>query len=398
MGHVLRAGGGSSDERCAVSDSPPVCIVGAGFVGAVIAERIASDAGLPVLVIDRRRHIGGNAWSEVDAETGVEFHKYGSHIFHTSNSEVWEYVRRFTSFNEYRHHVWIISGGRVYAMPINLSTFGSFYGRAMSPDEARALTAQEAARAGIAEPADLEEKALSLVGRPLYEAFIRGYTAKQWEKDPKELSADIIARLPVRYSYNTRYFSDTWEGIPLHGYGELFRKLLAHPDIEVRTGVDFAELRGSLRDALIIYTGAIDEYFGYSLGRLEWRTVDFEAERPGCADFQGTAVMNYADPDIPYTRIHEFKHYHPERPDTGKTLVYREYARWAGKDDEPYYPVDTQANRRLYKDYAAMAEHKAHDVVFCGRLGQYAYLDMDKAVAAALHCYTDTVRPRLLDA
>ncbi|MDR1684824.1 MAG: NAD(P)-binding protein, partial [Desulfovibrio sp.] len=221
-----------------MSDFPRVCIVGAGFVGAVIAERIASDAGMRVLVIDRRRHTGGNSWSEVDAETGVEFHKYGSHIFHTSNSEVWEYVCRFTRFNEYRHHVWIISGGRVYAMPINLSTINSFYGRAMSPDEARTLTAQEAARAGIIDPADLEEKAVSLVGRPLYEAFIRGYTAKQWETDPKELSANIISRLPVRYSYNTRYFSDIWEGIPLHGYGELFRKLLAHPDIEVRTGVD----------------------------------------------------------------------------------------------------------------------------------------------------------------
>jgi UDP-galactopyranose mutase len=381
-----------------MSDFPRVCIVGAGFTGAVIAERIAADAGTPVLVIDRRRHTGGNSRSEIDAETGVEFHKYGSHIFHTSNSEVWEYIRRFTRFNDYRHHVWSISGGRVYAMPVNLSTINSFYGRAMSPDEARALTAREAAREGISDPANLEEKAVSLVGRPLYEAFIRGYTAKQWETHPKELAADIIARLPVRYSYNTRYFSDTWEGIPLDGYGELFRKLLSHPGIEVRTGVDFAELRGSLRDALVIYTGAIDEYFGRSLGRLEWRTLDFEAERPDCADFQGTAVMNYADPDIPYTRIHEFKHYHPERPDTGKTLVYREYSRWAGNGDEPYYPVNTQANRRLYADYAAMAEHETRDVLFCGRLGQYAYVDMDEAVAAALHCYTDAVRPRLLAA
>jgi UDP-galactopyranose mutase len=323
-----------------MSDFPQVCVVGAGFTGAVIAERIAADAGIRVLVIDRRRHTGGNSWSEVDAETGVEFHKYGSHIFHTSNSEVWEYIRRFTRFNDYRHHVWIISGGRVYAMPVNLSSINSFYGRVMSPDEARTLTAREAAREGFTEPANLEEKAVSLVGRPLYEAFIRGYTAKQWETDPKELAADIIERLPVRYSYNTRYFSDTWEGIPLDGYGELFRKLLAHPDIEVRTGVDFAELRASLRDVLIIYTGAIDEYFACSLGRLEWRTLDFEAERPACADFQGTAVMNYADADIPYTRIHEFKHYHPERPDTGKTLVYREYSRWAGNGDEPYYPVN----------------------------------------------------------
>jgi UDP-galactopyranose mutase len=378
-----------------MSDFPRVCIVGAGFVGAVIAERIASDAGMRVLVIDRRRHIGGNSWSELDAETGVEFHKYGSHIFHTSNRDVWEYLRRFTRFNEYRHHVWSISGGRVYAMPVNLSTINSFYGRALSPDQARELTAGEAARDAFDNPSNLEEKAVSLVGRPLYEAFIRGYTAKQWEKDPKELAADIITRLPVRYSYNTRYFSDTWEGIPLNGYGELFRKLLAHPDIEVRTGVEFAELRGSLRDILIIYTGAIDEYFGCRLGRLEWRTLNFEAERPACPDFQGTAVINYADPDIPYTRIHEFKHYHPERPDTGKTLIFREYSRWAGISDEPYYPVDTEAGCRLYADYAALAEREAPDVVFSGRLGRYQYMDMDDAVAAALCCYTDTVRPRL---
>jgi UDP-galactopyranose mutase len=372
-----------------------VCIAGAGFSGAVIAERTASDFGLPVVVIDRRTHIGGNSWSEIDGETGVEFHKYGSHIFHTSDNEVWEYISRFTGFNSYRHHVWTISGGRVYPMPINLSTINSFYGLALSPDEARALTMRESARDGINEPSNFEEKAVSLVGRPLYEAFISGYTAKQWEKDPKELAADIITRLPVRYSYNTRYFSDTWEGIPLEGYGGLFRKLLDHPRIEVRLGVDFADLRDTLPDALIVFTGAIDEYFCYRLGRLEWRTMNFEAERPDCADFQGTAVVNYADPDIPYTRIHEFKHYHPERPDTGNTLIFREYSRWAGMSDEPYYPVDTEANRRLYADYAALAEREAPEVVFCGRLGQYKYLDMDDAVREALRCYADEVRPRL---
>ncbi|MDR3361695.1 MAG: UDP-galactopyranose mutase [Desulfovibrio sp.] len=381
-----------------MSAFPRICIVGAGFTGSVIAERIASDAGMPVLVIDRRRHIGGNSWSEIDAETGVEFHKYGSHIFHTSEQEVWKYISQFTRFNDYRHHVWSMCGGHVYAMPVNLSTINSFYGLALTPDEAREFITREAARDGRAEAANLEEKAVSLIGRPLYEAFIRGYTAKQWEKDPKELPPDIITRLPVRYTYDTRYFSDIWEGIPLDGYVGLFRKLSAHPLIEVRLGMDFADLRDSLSEAALIYTGAIDEYFGFRLGRLEWRTVDFEVERPACADFQGTAVMNYADPDIPHTRIHEFKHFHPERQDTGKTLIFREYSRWACKGDEAYYPVDTAANRRLYADYAALAAHEAPDVVFCGRLGQYAYMDMDDAVAAALHCYTNTVRPRLLDA
>lgn len=373
-----------------------ILVVGAGFFGAVLAERIAEDAGLPVTVIDRRSHTGGNCWSEKDPQTGVEFHTYGSHIFHTSDEAVWKYVSRFTAFNDYRHTVWTSFRDRVYPMPINLGTVSAYYGRRFSPEEARSLVREEAAGAGIDVPRNLEEKAVSLIGRPLYEAFIRGYTMKQWEKDPKELSADIITRLPVRYTYNNRYFDDTFEGIPLEGYGKLFERLLAHPKIEVRLNTDYAAMKSLLNpETLVCYTGAIDQYFEYALGRLEWRTVDFTRERFGYPDFQGTTVMNYADETVPYTRIHEFKHYHPERPDTGATLIFKEYSRFARQGDEPYYPIDTEGNRNLYARYRERAGREAPGVIFGGRLGRYKYYDMDDTIAAALLCYQEEVIPRL---
>lgn len=373
-----------------------IVIVGAGFFGAVLAERIAADAGREVTVVDRRSHPGGNCWSEVDSETGVEYHTYGSHIFHTSNEAVWRYITAFTRFNAYRHTVWTTRRDRVYAMPVNLATINAFYGKNLSPAAARALIAAEIAREGITEPRNLEEMAISLVGRPLYDAFIRNYTIKQWEKDPTELSADIITRLPVRYTYNNRYFTDEHEGIPLEGYGAVFKKLLSHRGITVRLNTDFAAIRPHLApDTLICWTGAIDEFFEYALGRLEWRTVDFAAERPGVPDFQGTAVMNYADGDVPYTRIHEFTHYHPERPAPGSTLIFKEYSRAAGENDEPYYPVDTAGNRERLVRYQDLAKREAPNVIFGGRLGRYTYYDMDDAIDAALRCYAEEVLPRL---
>jgi len=365
-----------------------VWIVGSGFYGAVLAERIASEYDLPVTVLERRKHPGGNCWSETDPESGVECHKYGSHIFHTSDEEVWKYVNRFSGFNSYRHTVLTVFRGEVFPFPVNLSTINQYFRRAMSPDEARNFVRCLSAEANIAFPSNLEEKAVSQIGRELYEAFFRGYTKKQWEKDPKELSPDIITRLPVRYNYDHRYFSDRYEGIPLLGYGRLLESILNHPRISVRTNCDWREFRDRVPcDELVIYTGAIDEFFDYSLGRLEWRTVDFEVEHPLCSDFQGTSVMNYADENVPYTRIHEFKHYHPERPDTGKTVIYREYSRFARKGDEPYYPVLTESNRKLYEEYLELAKVKAANVVFGGRLGLYKYLDMDDTVAEALKCF-----------
>ncbi|MBQ3060723.1 MAG: UDP-galactopyranose mutase [Desulfovibrio sp.] len=360
--------------------SRPILIVGAGLSGAVMAERIANDLDRPVTVIDKRNHIGGNCWSEIDSETGIECHKYGSHIFHTSNREVWEYISRFTEWNTYQHRVWTSYQGRIYSMPINLQTINSYYGLNLTPEEAKAFIQAEAAKENITEPRNLEEKAISLIGRPLYEAFIRGYTLKQWEKDPRELDPSIITRLPVRYNYNNRYFNDTWEGIPLHGYAKMFERMLSHPNITVQLNTDWFDIRDSISpDTLVIYTGPIDQFFDYRFGRLEWRTVDFTIERHNCADYQGASVINSADPETPYTRIHEFKHYHPEREDTGKTVIYREYSRFAGEGDEPYYPVSTEINKNIYNKYKIL-EYENDNIIFSGRLWLYRYLDMDVSI------------------
>jgi UDP-galactopyranose mutase len=369
-------------------------VVGCGFYGAVVAERAASVLNIPVTIVDRRNHIGGNSWSEVDPQTGVEYHKYGSHIFHTSNEQVWQYINLFTSFNEYRHTVLTTYKNEVYTMPINLGSINQYFRKAMSPEEAKEFIASEIARENISNPANLEEKAVSLIGRGLYEAFFRGYTIKQWEKDPTELSPDIITRLPVRYNYNHRYFADRFEGIPLDGYGKLFERLIDHENISVKLNIAFADVKDSIdEDTLVLYTGAIDEFFDYSLGALEWRTVDFTAERFDYPDYQGTTVMNYAEETVPFTRIHEFKHYHPERPDTGKTLIFKEFSRFAKPGDEPYYPVFTERNQNLYNQYKAMADESMPNVVFGGRLGLYKYLDMDDTVEAALDAF-DPIRER----
>lgn len=360
-----------------------VLIVGAGLFGSVIAERLASQ-GQPVTVIDRRSHIGGNCWSEVDPQTGIEVHRYGSHIFHTSNLEVWDYLSRFTQWNTYQHHVWTACQDRIYSMPINLATINSLYGKNLNPEDAREFIKAESAKEGILEPANLEEKAISLIGRPLYEAFIKGYSIKQWQKDPKTLPADIITRLPVRFSYENRYFNDTWEGIPLEGYGRLFERLLDHPLIETRLNTDWSDLRESIDpQTLVIYTGAIDRFFDCRLGSLEWRAIDFEVERFDIADFQGASVINSADEAIPYTRTHEFRHYHPERDYPDKTIIYREYSRSAQPNDEPYYPVNDARNNKLYAAYQDLAA-QTPNVLFGGRLGSYRYYDMDDVVAEAL--------------
>jgi UDP-galactopyranose mutase len=366
-------------------------IAGSGLFGLTVAERCARELGLRVLVAERRDHIGGNAYSEVEPSTGIEVHRYGAHLFHTSNERVWEYVNRFTSFTGYRHRVFSIFKGRVYPMPINLGTICEYFGRAMSPDEARALIAGQAAEIG--HPANLEEKAISLVGRPLYEAFIRGYTAKQWQTDPRDLPPEIITRLPVRYTFDNRYFADRYEGLPVDGYTAWLERMADHPRIEVRLGTDFFDL-GAAGGVPVVYTGPVDRYFGHSEGPLGWRTLDFEREVLPTGDFQGTAVMNYADEDVPYTRIHEFRHFHPERdhpPD--RTVIMREYSRSAAEGDEPYYPIDTAADRERLLRYRAMARAE-RDVLFGGRLGTYRYLDMHMAVASALNMYDNRLRPR----
>jgi UDP-galactopyranose mutase len=370
-------------------------IAGSGFFGLTIAERCAHDLGLRVLVVERRHHIGGNAYSEAEPQTGIEVHRYGAHLFHTSNARVWEYANRFTAFTGYQHRVFTVYKSRVYPMPINLATICEYFGRVMSPGEARALVAQQAAEVEPGRAANLEQKAISLIGRPLYEAFIRGYTAKQWQTDPAELPAEIIARLPVRYTFNNRYFSDTYEGLPVDGYTPWLERMADHPNIEVRLNTDFSSLRSDVLGRVpVVYTGPLDAYFGYAAGDLGWRTLDFEVEVLGTGDFQGTPVMNYADEDVPFTRIHEFRHFHPERDwyPKDKTVIMREYSRFADRGDEPYYPINTADDRARLLAYREMARREP-GVIFGGRLGTYKYLDMHMAIGSALSVYDNRLRP-----
>lgn len=361
-------------------------VVGAGFWGSVMAERIASVFGERVLVIDRRNHTGGNSHSSVDEETGIECHAYGTHIFHTRKERVWTYLSRFTRFNYYRHKVLTEHGGRIYPMPIGLATINAFYGTSLRPGDAAAFIAEEAAKENITEPSNLEEKAISLVGRPLYEAFIKGYTWKQWQRDPRELPAAIITRLPVRTNYNPEYFDDPWQGQPEAGFHGLFQSMLSHPGITVRLGLSYNDIRARLSPgATVFYTGAIDEFFDYSLGMLNWRSLRFEKETPPMKDFQGAAVINQADLAAPFTRTHEFRHLHPERAYTdAATVIVREYPVDFVRGGDPYYPVGTAADKELLARYRELAAESAPNVIFGGRLGGYRYMDMDVTVDDAL--------------
>ena len=380
-----------------------IVIVGSGLFGLTVAERCANELGLKVLVIDKRDHIGGNAYSEPDPRTGIEIHKYGAHLFHTSNERVWEYVNRFTSFTPYVHHVYTTHDGVVYPMPINLGTINQFFSAAYSPDEARALVAEQAGELAGKDPENLNDKGISLIGRPLYEAFIKDYTGKQWQTDPKDLPASIISRLPVRYTYDNRYFNDTHEGLPTNGYTAWLEKMVDHPGIEVALGVDFFDesqpynktaLRGRVP---IVYTGPLDRYFDYSAGALSWRTIDLATEYPDTGDFQGTSVMNYPDADREYTRIIEPRHFHPERDyPADKTVIMKEYSRFAEEGDEPYYPVNTPEDREKLLAYRELAAGE-QGVVFGGRLGTYKYLDMHMAIGSALSVFDNRIAPHFRD-
>lgn len=373
-------------------------VVGSGLFGLTVAERCASELGLKVLIVERRHHLGGNAYSEVEPETGIEVHRYGAHLFHTSNDRVWEYVNRFTAFTNYEHRVYGTYRGQVYSLPLNLNLINVFFGRSHTPDEARELIRRQAGEIQVGDATNLEEKAISLIGRPLYEAFVRGYTAKQWQTDPRELAPEIISRLPVRYTFDNRYFNDRYQGLPVDGYTAWLERMADHPNIEVRLSTDFLDpslgLRKKYRGRVpVVYTGPIDAYFDYSAGRLSWRTVDLPMEVVEVDDFQGTSVMNYNDEDVPWTRIHEFKHFHPERNyRPGKTVIVREYSRPALEGDEPYYPVNTAADRERIKGYRTLAQSEPM-VLFGGRLGSYQYLDMHMAIASALTLFENRLRP-----
>ena len=369
---------------------PDLVVVGAGFFGLTIAERCATELGLRVLVLERRDHLGGNAYSEDDPETGIEVHRYGAHLFHTSNKTVWDYVNRFTDFTGYQHKVYSEHGGEVFPLPINLGTINQFFRAAYTPEQARELIKEQSAELGDKAPENFVEKGVSLIGRPLYEAFIAHYTAKQWQTDPEKLSADIISRLPVRYTYDNRYFNDTHEGLPTRGYTAWIENLADHPNIDVQLSTDFFDAGQPLSKSSVVgqvpvvYTGPVDEYFDRAEGSLTWRTLDFETEVLPVGDFQGTPVMNYAGDEVAYTRIHEFRHFHPERDyPKDKTVIMREYSRFASGSDEPYYPVNTAEDRRRLQAYRDMTSGE-RDVFFGGRLGTYQYLDMHMAIGAAL--------------
>ncbi|MFC7878477.1 UDP-galactopyranose mutase [Isoptericola sp. NPDC057391] len=373
-------------------------VVGTGLFGLTVAERMA-EQGRKVLMIDRRDHLGGNAYSETDPDTGIEVHRYGAHLFHTSNERVWEYVNRFTSFTSYVHRVYTTHRGEVFPMPINLGTINQFFRSAHGPDAARALVREQAAELGGKRPGNLDEQGVSLIGRPLYEAFIQGYTAKQWQTDPRELPASIISRLPVRYTYDNRYFNDTHEGLPTGGYTAWLERMADHPNIEVRLSTDFFDdaqpvsKKAVVGQVPVVYTGPVDRYFDDAEGSLSWRTLDFEREVLPVGDFQGTPVMNYADTEVPYTRILEFRHFHPEREyASDKTVIVREYSRFAERGDEPYYPVNTPSDRDRLKRYRElMADER--DVHFGGRLGTYQYLDMHMAIGSALSMVDNKLTP-----
>jgi UDP-galactopyranose mutase len=374
-------------------------VVGSGFYGLTIAEHTAHQLGRRVVILERREHLGGNAYSHTEPVTGIEVHRYGAHLFHTSNTRVWDYANRFTTFTDYQHRVYTISKGQTYPMPINLGTICQYFGQALTPTEARDLVRSHAGEIDPCAVHNLEDKAISLIGRPLYEAFIRGYTEKQWQTDPRDLPAEVISRLPVRYTFDNRYFNDTHEGLPTGGYTAWLTAMADHRLIDVVTHADYFDVRDQIPTGTpVVYTGPLDRYFDYTHGRLGWRTLDFDQEVLPVADFQGTPVMNYADTDVPWTRIHEFRHFHPERHyPTDHTVIVREYSRNAEHDDEPYYPINTPTDRALLKQYRELATTEP-DVYFGGRLGTYQYLDMHMAIASAMTLFDNTLAPRLTDA
>ena len=351
-------------------------IVGAGLTGAVFAHE-AKKIGKKCLVIDRRDHIAGNVYTE-EVE-GINVHRYGAHIFHTSMKDVWGYVNQFAEFNNYVNSPIANYKGEIYNMPFNMNTFSKMWG-VVTPAEAKAKIQEQIDAEGIGEPQNLEEQALSLVGRDIFEKLVKGYTEKQWGRDCKDLPASIIKRLPCRFTYDNNYFNDRFQGIPMGGYTKMVANMLE--GVEVRTGVEYKDLIAEQPDIAdrVIYCGPIDSFYDYSLGQLEYRSLRFETEVLDEADHQGVAVMNYNEREVPYTRVIEHKHF--EFGTQPKTVVTREYPADWKPGDEPYYPINDERNTALYVQYRELADREGK-VVFAGRLGGYKYYDMDKAIAAA---------------
>lgn len=356
----------------------PYLCVGAGFSGAVIARELA-EKGHAAHVIDERPHLAGNCHTERDAQTGIQIHKYGPHIFHTDDQEVWDYINRFGEMIPYVHRVKAKSRGKVYSLPINLHTINQFFGACMSPAEARDFI-DKLGDPSITDPQSFEDQALAFLGNDLYQAFFRGYTIKQWGMDPSELPASILKRLPVRFDYDDNYFDHPYQGMPKNGYTEIIKNILDHPNITVSLGTSFESLDRTAYEH-IFYSGPLDRYFAYRLGRLAYRTLEFREIRAK-GDFQGTAQMNQSDAEVPFTRITEHKHFTPWESHE-QTLCYEEYSRLAGENDIPYYPIRMVKEKALLTEYQALAAAEKQ-VTFVGRLGTYRYLDMDVTIREAL--------------
>lgn len=367
-------------------------LVGAGLFSGVVAERAAS-MGKKILVLEKRNHIAGNIFTE--EKDGIQIHKYGAHIFHTDSKEIWEYVNRFAEFNRYTNCPVANYKGQLYNLPFNMNTFNKIWSDVITPEQAAKKIAEQAAEIKHT-PSNLEEQAISLVGRDIYERLVKGYTEKQWGRSCTELSPEIIKRLPVRYTFDNNYFNDKFQGIPIGGYTQIAEKLFKNAEVQLNT--DFLADKAKLETLapIVIYTGMIDEYFGYSLGALEYRSLKFETEKIDTENFQGNAVINYTEREIPYTRIIEHKHFdETQNEGVAKSCTYitREYPADWQIGDEPYYPVNNEKNSALYKQYTELAEKQnaraaaenKSQIIFGGRLGQYRYYDMDDTIAAALN-------------
>lgn len=368
-------------------------IVGAGLFGGIIAERIANDSRENVIVLDRRKYVGGNSASKTDPETGIEYHLHGTHVFHTKNRLVKSYISKHSRFNTYKHRVLTMHAGVLYPYPINLSTICRFYGRNLTCDEAKALLFSEARDALKGRmPKGFEGNALSKIGKPLYDAFIRGYSSKQWGCDLTSLPASIAERISIRFDQSDDFYDDQWQGLPLNGYATLFKNLLASKRIKVHLGIDFFDVYDQFeKDCCIVYSGPIDRFFGYKHGRLTWRSLDFNFAVVDKRSVQDSSVINFADTNVPYTRAHEFRHLHPERSyGTESSLICYEYAKACSTADEPYYPVrGTDDLKKLDKYNTETSEN----VIFGGRLGTYEYLNMDQVIEQALLIYEKRVKP-----
>ena len=358
-------------------------IVGSGLFGAVFAYE-AKKRGKECLVIERRDHIAGNIYCE--NVHGINVHKYGAHIFHTSNRAVWDYINQFAEFNNYINSPVAIYKDELYNLPFNMNTFSKMWG-IKTPAEAQAIIEKQKAEYNITEPKNLEEQALSLIGKDVYEKLIKGYTEKQWGRSCTELPAFIIKRLPVRYTYDNNYFNDRWQGIPIGGYTKIIEKMLEGIDVLTSTSFEDYKAAHDISDMRIVYTGNIDEYFGYKYGALQYRTVRFETEyMPDVDNYQGNAVVNYTEREVPYTRVIEHRHF--EKCDAKGTVVSKEFSSEWSVGIEPYYPINNDENNALYQKYEKLASQEKN-VIFGGRLGKYKYYDMDKVIEAALQAVSE---------